>query len=178
MNSDVVLARRTLADLSDLLRQSLRNSSQHEVTLASELEFLTTYQHIQQARFGSRLRFTRDVDSKYLQALIPRMILQPLVENSIRHGMLDGDEVLEITVQVDAAKDTLRVSVADNGAGLTTAGLEEGVGIRNTRQRLEKLYGQGHKVDFRKPESGGFEISIVIPIRYSPIVEDKWADDR
>ena len=165
MSRDVLLARRTLARLSDLLRQSLRDSTRHEVPLSSELEFLDAYLEIQRARFGSRLIVARDMDHRCSELLVPRMLLQPLVENCIRHGMRDGDEALVIHLRISNTDDRLKISVYDNGRGLPDASVEEGLGLRNMRERLDQLYDNDYDVSLNDPPGGGFEVVIDVPAR-------------
>ena len=165
MTRDVQLARRVLARLSDLLRQSLRDSARHEITLRSELEFLDSYMEIQQARFASRLVLSKDIESSAYDFLVPRMILQPLVENSIRHGMTDGEAKLVIAVRAFAEGGTLTLVVSDNGRGLSTDDVREGVGLRNTRERVQQLYRELGELTLSEPPRGGFEVVITMPAR-------------
>ncbi|HKY98532.1 MAG TPA: histidine kinase [Gemmatimonadaceae bacterium] len=167
MSRDILLARRTLARLSDLLRRSLRDSSRHEIPLKGELEFLDAYMEIQQARFGTRLIVARDVDPLSMTAMIPRMLLQPLVENSIRHGMRDGADALVVHVRIARKDDVLRLSVYDNGRGIPADGFEEGLGLTNTRERLDRLYPDQYDLTIHEPPGGGFEVVISIPARDS-----------
>jgi sensor histidine kinase YesM len=167
MSRDVLLARRTLARLSDLLRQSLRDATRHEIPLKGELDFLDAYMEIQQARFGTRLIVARDVDPLSMTAMIPRMLLQPLVENSIRHGMRDGADALVVHVRIARKDDRLRLSVYDNGRGIPADGFEEGLGLTNTRERLDRLYPGQSDLAIHEPPGGGFEVVITIPARDS-----------
>jgi two-component system LytT family sensor kinase len=169
MTKDVGLARRMLARLSDLLRTTLHEPDVHEVTLASELEFLDCFLEIQTARFGQRLRVEKTIDPHTRDLLVPRMLLQPLVENSIRHGMRDGDDrPLCVRVEASGSGASLRLSVIDDGLGLAGDRLEEGLGLGNTRRRLEQLYGDGQQMQFSTPTGGGFEVALVIPARATP----------
>jgi two-component system, LytTR family, sensor kinase len=165
MSRDIILARRTLARLSDLLRTTLRDSGVHEVPLASELEFLDAYLEIQAARFGARLVIEKRIDPGVADLLVPRMLLQPLVENSIRHGMRDGDRPLRVTVEAARVDASLRLRIVDDGLGLATKSLREGVGLRNTRERLSQLYGKNQKMDVIALAKGGFEVVLTIPAR-------------
>ena len=165
MSRDILLARRMLARLSDLLRQSLRDSARHEVTLRSELEFLDAYIEIQQARFGERLVIEKHIESSTLDLLVPRMILQPLVENSIRHGMVEGDAKLVISINASVKGSVLSIVVSDNGRGQGDNDLQEGVGIRNTRDRLRQLYRDSFELTLTEPAGGGFEVLISLPAR-------------
>jgi LytS/YehU family sensor histidine kinase len=167
MGRDILLARRMLAKLGDLLRESLRDSAEHETTLRSELHFLDIYLEIQKARFGSRLVVKRDINATTVTALVPHMILQPLAENAIRHGMTDDDEVLCICVTARTRGELLDLTVSDNGRGDGAFTAGEGVGIRNTRERLHQLYGDESSLTITRPAAGGFEVAIVIPLRIS-----------
>jgi two-component system LytT family sensor kinase len=168
MGRDILLARRMLAKLGDLLRESLRDSSEHETSLRSELHFLDIYLEIQKARFGARLLVERHIDTAIHSALVPHMILQPLAENAIRHGMTDDDDgVLLITVIARTRGQLLDLIVRDNGRGDGTGTAGEGVGIRNTRERLRQLYGDESALTIARPAVGGFEVAIVIPLRIS-----------
>jgi two-component sensor histidine kinase len=165
MTRDVALARRTLARLSDLLRETLRDVATQQVSLASEIEFLDVYLNIQAARFGPRLVVEKRIQPAAQRILVPRMLLQPLVENSIHHGMRDGDSPLVICIEGSVGPDALVLRVADNGVGLRNRKLVENVGLRNTRERLEKLYGldQGMTVDSTQGE--GFSVTLRFPAR-------------
>jgi sensor histidine kinase YesM len=154
-----------LARLSDLLRESLRDFSVHEVPLGSELEFLDTYLEIQSARLGSRLKVQKKIAPDALDVLVPRMLLQPIVENATRHGMPDGDSPLTVQVEATVVEDSLLLCVADDGAGLDGSELEEGVGLRNTRERLMQLYGDAFAMTAGERPTGGFEVRIRMPAR-------------
>ncbi|HJP59132.1 MAG TPA: histidine kinase [Gemmatimonadaceae bacterium] len=165
MTRDVPLARRTLARLSDLLRETLRDAAAHEIALASELDFLSVYVDIQTARFGSRLVVEKRIQPAASRILVPRMLLQPLVENSIHHGMRDGDSPLVICIEASTNADHLELKVVDNGVGLRNRKLVENVGLRNTRERLERLYGNEQELRVDCPTEGGFCVTMRIPAR-------------
>ena len=165
MTRDVALARRTLARLSDLLRETLRDSASHQVALASELEFLDVYIDIQSARFGYRLVIEKRIQPAAQRILVPRMLLQPLVENSIHHGMRDGDSPLVIRIEGSVDTDTLVLKVADNGIGLRNRKLVENVGLSNTRERLEKLYGLDQEMIVDSSQGEGFSVTLRFPAR-------------
>ncbi len=175
MSRDVPLARRTLARLSDLLRESLRDSARHEVALASELEFLDVYVDIQSARFGARLVVEKKIQPAALRICVPRMLLQPLVENSIHHGMRDGDSPLVIRVEGTVDAGTLTLKVVDNGVGLRNRKLVENVGLRNTRERLEKLYGLDQDMSVDLSPGEGFSVTLRFPARVAeePVEENR-----
>jgi len=168
MSRDVPLARRTLARLSDLLRETLRDTATHEVALSSELEFLDVYIDIQTARFGSRLLVEKKIQPAAMRILVPRMLLQPVVENSIHHGMRDGDATLVICIDASVDAGSLELKVVDNGAGLRNRKLVENVGLGNTRERLERLYGIDQQMTVDATASQGFTVTMRIPARLAP----------
>lgn len=159
-------AERIVAGLSELLRFSLSRAGEQEVTLERELELLGRYIEIQQVRFPDRLRVVLDVDPAVLNALVPSMILQPLVENAIRHGIAPRAAGGRVDVTAVRDGDTLRLHVSDDGLGASAPRGGErrgGVGLGNTRARLQHLYGERHEMHAGPGESGGYAVSIVIP---------------
>ncbi len=165
MSRDVFLARRMLARLSDLLRHSLSDFDKHETELRSELDFLDAYLEIQTARFGDRLVIRKEIEPDILCALVPPMLLQPLVENAIRHGMRDGDEQIVIRVIGKRESGKVVLIVSDDGNGAEGEDIIEGVGLRNTRERLEQLYGTDFELDAKSVEPHGFQVVVSIPKR-------------
>lgn len=164
VHEDAEEADRMVAHLSELLRLSLENAGAQEVTLRQELEFLEPYLQIEQARFGNRLALRRDIAADVLDARVPNLVLQPLVENAVRHGIASrsGPGLVEISAR--RAGDRLRLEVRDNGSGLPAAGaLREGVGLGNTRARLQQLYGADHRLEMRNVEGGGLRVTLEIP---------------
>jgi signal transduction histidine kinase len=154
-----------LAGLSDLLRYTLENAGKQEVPLREEMEFLELYLGIQQMRFPDRLRVEMRVAPETLDALVPNLSLQPLVENAIRHGI--SQRPTPGTVGVEAARDgeRLRVRVYDDGPGLKRNGgaAGGGVGLSNTRERLAQLYGERQRFTLAEREGGGVEAALSIP---------------
>jgi two-component system LytT family sensor kinase len=166
MARDVSAARDVITDLSDLLRYSLRDSSKHEIALSSELEFLESYLAIQKARFGDRLRADIRADEPTRDLWVPRMILQPLVENSIRHGMPDGNTPLHIDITAVATDGVLELSVIDDGVGVGAPDIRDGIGLRNTRARLEQLYGNTARIEIGpRHDAKGFRAGVIVPRR-------------
>jgi two-component sensor histidine kinase len=164
MHKDVRRADSMVAALSDLLRMSLQNIGAQEVPLQSEIEFLQRYVEIMTLRFGDRLQVSMDIDPEVRDARVPNLFLQPLVENSFRHGFGDlGQGAIRITIWRD--DDMLRCDVVDNGRGLR-AGHKEGVGLASTRQRLAHLYGDNHAFSLRGAPGEGVYVSMAIP--FSP----------
>jgi two-component system, LytTR family, sensor kinase len=161
MHKDVRRADSMVAALSDLLRMSLQNIGAQEVALQSELEFLQRYVEIMTLRFGERLKFTMDIEPEVRDARVPNLFLQPLVENSFRHGFGDlGQGAIAITIRRDG--NMLRCDVVDDGRGLR-AGHKEGVGLASTRQRLAHLYGDNQSFSLRGAPGEGVHVSMAIP---------------
>jgi two-component system LytT family sensor kinase len=168
MHRDVDAADRMLVRLSDLLRMALDRRSAQEVPLSDDLEFLAKYLEIEQARFGDRLAVRYDIDPETLDALVPNLLLQPLVENSVRHAIAarsDGG-IIELTSR--RVGESLELKVRDNGPGLPkdrTPSPSPGVGLANTRSRLEHLYGASQHLQFSDTPGGGLTVTVVIPFR-------------
>jgi two-component sensor histidine kinase len=161
MHKDVRRADSMVAALSDLLRMSLQNIGAQEVPLQSELDFLQRYVEIMSLRFGDRLHVSIDIDPETRDARVPNLFLQPLVENSFRHGFGDlGQGAISISVRRDG--DMLRCDVVDDGRGLR-AGHKEGVGLASTRQRLAHLYGERHAFSLRGAPGEGVHVTMAIP---------------
>jgi len=171
MHKDVRRADSMIAALSDLLRMSLQNIGAQEVPLQAELEFLQRYVEIMSLRFGDRLRVTIDVDPEVRDARVPNLFLQPLVENSFRHGFGDlGRGTVSISVRREG--DVLRCEVQDDGRGLR-AGHKEGIGLASTRQRLAHLYGD--EQSFSLSGAPGTGVHVIMTIPFSPF--DRVAAD-
>jgi two-component system, LytTR family, sensor kinase len=166
MHRDTEAADAMLERLSDLLRLTLDRIAVQEVSLREELEFVETYLEIEQTRFGDRLRLRTSIDPATLDAAVPNLLLQPLVENAVRHGIAPkiGGGHVEISSHREA--DMLVLTVRDDGPGLSRAtrdALNTGVGLSNTRARLEHLYRDRYRFEFVEPPSGGLGVTIVVP---------------
>lgn len=173
MHKDVRRADSMVAALSELLRMSLQNIGAQEVPLQSELDFLQRYVEIMSVRFGDRLRVSIDVDPETRDARVPNLFLQPLVENSFRHGFGDlGQGSVAITVRREG--DMLLCDVIDDGRGLR-AGHKEGLGLASTRQRLAHLYGERHTFSLRGAPGQGVRVTMAIP--FQPSAPDHAAAD-
>src|SRR5258705_8007203 len=144
-------ANRMITRLSELLRQSFNRERGPLVTLEEELELLDHYVAIQEARFGDRLRVTFRVDPRAASAVVPTLLLQPLVENAVRHGAAPNGGVAEVEIAATRAGDRLHLEVRDNGPGLAAGngngGAGWGVGLTNTPGRLSELYGATRRFD-------------------------------
>ncbi len=167
MHRDVEAADRTLMRLSDLLRLTLDNLGQQEVTLKAELDFITKYLQIEQTRFADRLVVRFDVQPEALDALVPNMLLQPLVENAIKHGIARKTGPGHIDVTARREGDKLWMEVRDDGVGLTETALEalqKGIGVSTTRARLQHLFGAEFRFEFHR-QPGGLAVIVAIPWR-------------
>jgi signal transduction histidine kinase len=174
MHRDVEAADQMLSRLSDLLRIALDQRGQQEVALKDELEFLQKYLEIEQARFGDRLTVEFSIDPETLDAQVPNLILQPLVENSIRHAVAVRIEPGHIAVKARRVEDALELTVRDNGPGMPPGRLASparGLGLSNTRSRLERLYGAAQHLTFAEPPGGGLIVTVSLPFREEEVAE-------
>ena len=168
LNRDPVAARKMITRLGDFLRLTLENSGSQEVTLQQEMEFLSCYLEIERIRFQNRLVTRMDVDSPTLLAKVPNLILQPIVENAIRHGIAPRSTPGLIEIEAKQQNGTLRIQVRDNGPGLSkhrTSDIlfKKGLGLANTETRLERLYGAAHLFDLSNNPDGGLIVTLEIP---------------
>ena len=155
-----------IGSLSELLRLTLSASDRQEITLREELRFLDQYLFIEQTRFGERLRIEKNIEPAALDTTVPILLLQPIVENAVKHGIESQLARGVIRIEAERAGDVLRLRVTDNGRGPANTGdgkLKEGVGLGNTRARLRELYGEHGTLDFRAREGGGALVEIQIP---------------
>ena len=170
-------ADRMISRLSDLLRITFARSGAACVPLHEELEFLQKYLEIEQTRFQDRLTVEYEIDPDTLDAEVPRLILQPLVENAIKHGVAPRSGPGRIVIVSRSDGDQLRLTVRDNGAGLNgsaDAGMQEGVGLSNTRDRLECLYGAAHALDLIDC-GDGLTVEMRLPFHRVPDGTDQTA---
>lgn len=161
-------AERMISDLSDLLRMSFENLEVQEIPLKQELEFLEKYLEIELTRFHDRLKVDMDISPDTLDASVPNMILQPLVENAIKHGIAPRATGGKINIEAHRQNGHLSLSVSDNGLGVPFGDvdhLSEGVGLSNTRRRLKHLYGDSHSFGLKNLEGSGLVVDLVIPFR-------------
>jgi LytS/YehU family sensor histidine kinase len=170
MHRDVKAADRMLTRLSELLRAALDHSAEHEVSLQEELAFLEAYIEIERARFGDRLSVNLDVQPNVLDARVPHMILQPLVENAIQHGIAPRAAPGHVTIRARGRRGMLDIEVCDDGPGARPGtSFQNGVGLVNTRARLDQLYGDNYSFEPGNSPDGGFRVSIAFPFR--PVAE-------
>jgi LytS/YehU family sensor histidine kinase len=166
IHRDQAAADRMLTDLSDLLRLSLRHTAAQEVPLREELAFLERYVAIMRTRFGDRLAIAVTPDPDVLDAMVPSLVLQPLVENAIRHGMADRPGPGQVWVRAARRGAALRLEVADDGAGLAAPPPTEGngIGLANTRERLARLYGPAGALE-TVAGGPGLTVRLTVPFR-------------
>jgi hypothetical protein len=189
LRRDPRLAETTLVALSELLRLALSQSGKQEGSLREELEFVRRYLEIQQTRFGDKLRVEQDIDPLALECTVPTLVLQPLVENAIRHGIEPGEKPGVVRVSAARQKGKLVLTVEDDGVGLAggcseSGGVENpagsqpglpaparsstisagtGIGLANLRDRLQALYGDGQKLELTPRATGGVAVHVEIP---------------
>jgi sensor histidine kinase YesM len=167
MHQDVRVAERVITRLSDLLRMTLENVGAQEVTLRDEFEFVKGYLEIEQTRFQDRLKVTFDIAPETLDARLPNLLLQPLVENAIRHGIAKSSQAGLLWIRSEKKGDRMILSVRDNGPGLKSNGHSPaanfGIGLSTTRTRLEVLYGKNHSLSLNDLPEGGLEVRIDVP---------------
>jgi two-component system LytT family sensor kinase len=160
------MADEMIGRLSELLRQLLKQDATQEVTLAREIELLELYTRIMEARLENRLTFSIDVEEQVREALVPQLILQPLVENAIRHGMDLVSMRFDISVVGRLEDGGLKLAVRDHGPGLPPPDrLTRGIGLRNTAERLERLYGARQSVRIENAIGGGTVVELCMPLR-------------
>jgi signal transduction histidine kinase len=164
MHTDVEAAERTLIRLSDLLRMTLENMGQQEITLQAELDFLSKYLEIEQMRFADRLLVKFDIEPETLDVLVPTLLLQPLVENAIKHGISckAGPGHVGITARREDTK--LWIEVRDDGKGLSETALtalQKGIGVSTTRARLQHQFGADFRFEFHRLDEG---VAVVVAV--------------
>ena len=161
-------ADKMIARLGDFLRLTLENSGAQEVSLQKELEFLKCYLEIERVRFRDRLTTRLDIEPRALDASVPNLILQPIVENAIRHGVAPRSAPGHVEISAKRGERALRIQVRDNGPGLSAItapddGFREGLGLTNTRARLARLYGAAHRFELEDAPGGGLLVTLEIP---------------
>jgi hypothetical protein len=157
----------TLGHLSNLLRVTFDTKRTQKITLAAELEFLDEYLAIQQLSLGDRLSVHREIDAGALTALVPSMLLQPVVENAIVHGIACQQGVGAIAITATRMNDVLHLRVNDSGPGFRQTMHRDGVGLANTRARLQQLYGAVSRIEYGDSDGGGASVRISIPYEVS-----------
>ncbi len=169
LDRDSSTANRMVQGLSSFLRYSLDNDPMQRVSLRQELDAVALYLDIEKLRFDSRLRVAIDVPDTLRSALLPSLLLQPLIENAIKHAVAGRVEGGEIVIRARAESDSLRLTVSDDGPGCgaqgpAPAGNGHGVGLANTRERLRVLYGDRQQFRAGNRAGGGFEVDLLLPL--------------
>src|SRR2546430_22485 len=171
MYEDVRAADAMITQLSDLLRLTLRASRTHEIPLAEELEIARLYLDLMQKRFENKLQVSYAIDPSLNDTLVPQLVLQPLLENSLRHGMKSGNGPIELSVAAHREDGSLVLQVLDSGCGLgetdSSAIFGRGVGLSNIRDRLAHLYGDRQQFLISNRPSGGAEVTLRVPLHTS-----------
>ncbi|HZR57926.1 MAG TPA: histidine kinase [Terriglobales bacterium] len=171
----------TLAHLNTILKTGLKRNTPSKISLAQELEIVESYLSIERVRFADRLHVNINIDPHTLDGMVPCFLLQPIIENAIRHGIAQCEDQGYIETSARREGNHLRLEVRDNGPGLKASALNKsglngsksngngtshsgfGIGLTNTRERLAHFYQDDYAFDIRQPESGGFEVAITIP---------------
>ncbi|HEU4558178.1 MAG TPA: histidine kinase [Longimicrobium sp.] len=169
VRADPDTAERMIARLGQLLRHALSGGAGQEVPLEEELQMARAYLEIEQARFEDRLRVRWNVDPATHAARVPSLILQPLVENAVRHGIAPRAAEGTIEIAAERRNGTLHLSVRDDGVGFSEdAAAGEGVGLANTRARLRQLYGSRQSLELLRGPHGGACVEVSLPFRVEP----------
>lgn len=171
MYEDVRAADAMLSQLSDLLRLTLNSSRALEIPLEDELQITRRYLDLMQRRFENKLSVSYDIDSSLLPSFVPQLILQPLVENSLRHGMKPGSEKMALAISAHRENGSLLLRISDTGIGLSPSdsnGQSGGIGLANIRARLSQLYGTNAAFSLQNRISGGVEVSMRLPFHVTP----------
>ena len=159
-----------VAALSDFLRLTLQTLDSPEISVAQELVFVERYLQIEEARFGKRLLTTIDAQPEAMDAMIPTLMLQPLLENAVRHAVLEREEGGRLLVSIRRKDSHLMVFVEDDGPGLRAPAQRQfGLGLGNTAERLAALYGAAGTLSVGPSVSGGFAVTVSIPFRAAPV---------
>jgi sensor histidine kinase YesM len=162
LEEDAEAADEMIARLGNFLRMTLDSSAAQQVTLAQELEFLGCYLDIERVRFQDRLSVAIDIEPQSLAARVPNLVLQPIVENAIRHAIAPRFAPGVIEIRARESDSRLLIQVKDDGPGLDE-NFREGIGLANTRARLERLYGQSHRFEMKNAAEGGLIVEVEIP---------------
>jgi LytS/YehU family sensor histidine kinase len=167
VEGDAVSAARMLSQISEFLRDTLETEMQPEVPLSREVLLAGRYLAIEQTRLGDRLRVRLDIDPNTRDALVPGLLLQPLVENAVRHGVAALIEGGDITIRTERHGPRLQVSIGNSGPAVGEAGraVARGIGLTNTAERLRTLYGADHTFLLLRLDSGGYEATLNLPFR-------------
>ncbi|MDI6816557.1 MAG: histidine kinase [Actinomycetota bacterium] len=175
IRTDPQKARKLLIQFSDFFRKSLE-WKEGFITLAQELDYIATYLVLEKARFGERLNISFDIDHEAQTCILPGLTIQPIVENSIKHGFCE-EKPLEIEIEVKIVDDNLQITVIDNGKGIAEEELDQvlnigygkgiGIGLSNVNERLKGLYGEDHQITLESRPGAGTTVHVNIPVSRS-----------
>jgi len=165
VQKDPDAADHAIALLSDLLRMTLEAGPDQEVTMQQEIDFVERYIDIEQTRLGDRLAVRFRIADDVRDATVPSLLLQPLVENAIRHGIAPRTEGGRVDIVALRNDGDLQILIQDDGVGFGEATIREGLGLRNTRARLSQLYGNGERISLERVPGGGALVRLTIPFR-------------
>ncbi|HKJ34093.1 MAG TPA: histidine kinase [Balneolales bacterium] len=167
-DKDLEMADQMITDLSEMLRFIMDNIHKQEVTLREEIDFLDRYISLQKKRFEEKLEFSTDIDPGSWNAMVPSLILQPLVENAIEHGIRNHTDGGKIDIKCVRDNNHLAFEIRDNGAGLQKKPSRngKGIGVSNTRERLNALYGSDYTFELENRDEGGVSVTLKIPYRW------------
>ena len=156
-----------ISKLSDFLRRVLEDSNRQEVRLGEEIEYLQKYLEVQKIRFAERLEVKLQVPAELLRSQVPSLILQPMVENAIKHGIAKRAQGGEIRVSATRSNGMLKLTVYNDGPALAAGGEDgpSGIGISNTRTRLQRLYGESFELSLQNHGQHGVEAAVSVPFR-------------
>lgn len=157
-----------IASLSDFLRQALETREAAEVSVSEELDFVRRYLAIQKFRFGDLLRFSIEASPEALRGKVPTLVLQPLVENALKHGALAREGGGSVSISASNSNGHLEIVIVDDGPGLANGGQQKGLGLTNTEARLRELYGEGATLSLEDGPAGGVQARLRLPLSEAP----------
>jgi LytS/YehU family sensor histidine kinase len=169
MDEDISGARKVLSRLGGLLRVTLNNTQRDKVRLDRELDYIGNYLGIESVRYRDRLKVTYDIPGELSAAVVPSMVLQPLVENAIKHGPDATNDQVGITVTASRRDERLELMVSDNGKGcadVINAMNNGGIGLRNVHDRMRLLYGDDARFELTSPHGRGFNVTLSFPLEF------------
>jgi len=182
MQEDPKAAEEMITNLERFLRLTLVSKDLHEISLEEELEFLKCYLAIENIRFQDRLTVKMEIAPEALEVLVPNLVLQPIVENAIKHGIAPRSSPGEVEIRATRNKGMLKVSVRDDGPGLNksrrkTIPARTGLGLSNTQERLIQLYGNSHRFELINAPEGGLVVTVEIPVGFRRVPDKRGHRD-
>ena len=168
IDDDPKRARKVIARLGELLRSTLDIAEQQTIPLEQEIGLTKLYLEIEQERFGDKLNVKIDIKDSDFDCMVPTLILQPLIENAIKHGIKDAKKTAVIEIKASQTNKRINISVSDNGPGFPESDsieIKDGIGLSNTKARLDQLYGKDHAFEISNSKTGGALIQIDIPCK-------------